>query len=274
MSLIAPPRIVRPRVHTRSEGRSRQGGVRAFFAAPVAIQLFLVATCLVTLWLCTNWVYQVLRKPSELFFPVSGSLNKTPAQTWREYSSIFKEHSTRVVTAQLLAALAQVEGSGNPLVQTYWRWSWIAKPFEVYKPASSAVGMYQMTDGTFEEARHYCIREHVVVQEGVDDDGRSCSFTLLYSRLIPSHAVELTAAYLDMHVAGILAHHRAAHASLHQKQDLAAVIHLCGAGAADLYAKHGFRFAEGERCGDHDPRLYVARVNEMMAVFARLATDE
>ena len=28
------------------------------------------------------------------------------------------------MTPELLAALAQVEGSGNPVARTYWRWSW------------------------------------------------------------------------------------------------------------------------------------------------------
>jgi hypothetical protein len=247
---------------------------RAFFRAPASIQLTVLTTFLVTVWLCTNWVYQVLRKPTELLFPVSGALAKTPPQTWQEYSPIFREHATRVVTPQLLAALAQVEASGNPLVRTYWRWSWIAKPFEIYKPASSAVGMYQMTDSTFEEARHYCIRDHAVVRDSPHNVWHACPFTELYSRLVPSHAVELTSAYLDVHIASILAHHTGAHATPRQKQDLAAVIHLCGAGAGDLYAQHGFHFAEGERCGDHDPRAYLARVNAMKALFARLAAQD
>ena len=33
---------------------------------------------------------------------------------------------------QAEAALAQVEASGNPLVRTYWRWSWATRPFDVY----------------------------------------------------------------------------------------------------------------------------------------------
>jgi hypothetical protein len=248
--------------------------VRAFFKAPAPIQLTLTATFLVTLWLCANWVYQVLRKPTELLFPVSGALAKTPPQTWQEYSPIFREQATRVVTPQLLAALAQVEASGNPLVRTYWRWSWIAKPFEIYKPASSAVGMYQMTDSTFEEARHYCIRDHEVLRDSPHSSGHACAFSELYSRLVPSHAVELTSAYLDVHIASILARHPGVHATLRQKQDLAAVIHLCGAGAADLYAQRGFRFTEAERCGDHDPRVYLARVNAMKAVFVRLSAQD
>ena len=43
-----------------------------------------------------------------------------------------------------------------------------------------------------------------------------------------------------------------------------------GAGAAAAYVRRGFRFAPGQRCGDHDPREYLRRVDEMRAVFARL----
>src|SRR5262249_36461642 len=66
------------------------------------------------LFLGVNWVYQVVRKPAELLFPVSGVLNKAPAETWAEYQSLFRAHSTVVMTPVLLAALAQVEGAGNP----------------------------------------------------------------------------------------------------------------------------------------------------------------
>jgi len=269
------PRKLRPRLRPAAR-RDRLRCLRAFLQAPASIQLLVLITCLVTLWLCTNWVYQVLRKPTELLFPVSGVLGKTPSQTWHEYSPFFRRHSTRVVTPQLLAALAQVEASGNPLVRTYWRWSWIAimRPFEVYKPASSAVGMYQMTDGTFEEARRYCIHNHIAVRAAEQDIWHPCPLRQLYSRLIPSDAVQLTAAYLDMHVSMILARHHGVHPSLAQRQDLAAVVHLCGAGAAELYAERGFRFAAAERCGDHDPRAYLARISAMKAVFARLAAQD
>ena len=228
--------------------------------------LMVVATALV-LWLAVNWVYQVARKPSELFFPVSGTLNKTPAETWRRYSPLFKKYSTKVISPELLAALAQVEGSGNPVVRTYWRWTFNIKPFDVYRPASSAVGMYQITDGTFAEARRYCIRDHALAEDGPWDDWNSCWFNRLYTRVIPSHAVELTAAYLDRSVANILERHHLKFAALERKQELAAVIHLCGAGAGDAYVRRGLRLTEGERCGDHDARGYVARVNGMKRVF-------
>src|SRR5439155_8107829 len=51
---------------------------------------------------------------AELFFPVSGALSKTPPETWRQYEPIFRGHSTAVMTPAFLAALAQVEGAGNP----------------------------------------------------------------------------------------------------------------------------------------------------------------
>jgi hypothetical protein len=86
--------------------------------------------------------------------------------------------------------------------------------------------------------------------------------------------VELTAAYLDRSVALTLERHRIGHASLQQKQQLAAVVHLCGAGGGDLYAKRGFRLSPGQRCGDHEVREYLARINGMKRVFDRLVRQE
>lgn len=224
-----------------------------------------------TLSLATNWIYQVIRKPSELFFPVSGTLYKTPPETWRQYAAIFRKHATSVITPELLAAIAQVEGSGNPVARTYWRWSWTSQLFEVYRPASSAVGMYQITDGTFAEARHYCIHNHAVAGDGPWDDWQSCWFNGLYARVVPSHAVELTSAHLDRSVAIALERHAMTSATLQQKQELAALIHLCGAGAGSDYARRGFRLIDGQRCGDHDVNAYLVHINEMKGVFERLA---
>ncbi len=242
--------------------------------APRPAKYIMAALSIFILWLGINWIYQVVRKPSELFFPVSGTLYKSPAETWQEYAPIFKKFATAVMTADFLAAVAQVEGSGNPVARTYWRWSWSSQPFEVYRPASSAVGMYQITDGNFAEARRYCIHDHSVVVDGPWNDWRSCWFNSLYARVIPSHAVELTSAYLDRSVASILERHRLSSASLPQKQTLAALIHLCGAGAGDEFALRRFRLAEGQRCGDHQARKYLERVEGMQSVFRRLNMGE
>jgi hypothetical protein len=240
-------------------------------SAPTKVVIGVVAV--LTLSLAINWIYQVIRKP-ELFFPLSGTLYKTPPETWRQYAPLFRESATSVITPDLLAAIAQVEGSGNPVVRTYWRWSWTSQPFEVYRPASSAVGMYQMTDGTFAQARRYCIHDHTVVEDGPWNNGRSCWFNSLYARVLPSEAAELTSAYLDRSVAIILERHRIAATTLQHKQDLAAVMHLCGVGAGDGYAKRAFRLTDGQRCGDHDVRIYLARINAMKSVFDRLARNK
>ena len=241
---------------------------------PAAWRLLLGVLLLAAVTLAINGVYQVARKPTELFFPVSGALAKTPLQTWREYGPAFRRYATPAIAPELLAALAQVEGSGNPLVRTYWRWSWEPRPFELYRPASSAVGMYQITDGTFAEARHYCIHHHALTHEGPWNDWHSCWFNALYLRVVPRDAIELTAAYLDLKVNAILAHERRRAVSVLQRQHLAAVVHLCGAGAAAAYAERGLRFADGERCGAHDPREYLHRVDEMVGVFTRLGRAE
>ena len=237
---------------------------------PPAMQVIVVLAVVCTVWLALNLAYQVIRKPSELFFPVSGALYKTPSQTWRQYGSLFRDHATSVVTPDLLAALAQVEGSGNPVVRTYWRWSFNRKPFELYRPASSAVGMYQITDGTFAEARRYCIRDHTVVEDGPWNEPDSCWFNSVYMRTVPSNAVELTSAYLDRNIANTLQRLRITNAKLQQEQDLAAVIHLCGAGAGEIYARRRFRLVSGQRCGDHEVQAYIARVNEMKKAFRGL----
>jgi hypothetical protein len=198
-----------------------------------------------------NWIVQVARKPTELFFPVSGVLNKTPAETWRAYEPIFRAHSTPVMTPELLAALAQVEGAGNPVAQTYWRWRLTHQPFEVYRPASTAVGMYQITDATYAQARRLCIHEHAVAED--------CWFNFLYLRTVPSHAVEMTAAFLDRAV-----ERRMKTGSLQQKRDLATLIHLCGENV----------HPGARRCGEHDAQAYLARVNAMQRTFRKLSSGK
>lgn len=247
---------------------------RRFRKAPASFQLVIGALAVVALWFVVNGIYQVVLKPTELFFPVSGTLYKAPSETWDSYERIFRKHATSTITPELLAALAQIEGSGNPVVRTYWRWSLSAHPFKVYRPASSAVGMYQITNGTFEEARRYCIHDHVVAEDGPWNDFESCWFNSLYMRVVPSHAVELTSAYLDRRVAHALSRARIVNATLTQKHNLAAVIHLCGAGAGERYARRGLRLTPGQRCGDHDVRRYLGKVARMKAVFAKMTVEQ
>ncbi|WP_024510177.1 transglycosylase SLT domain-containing protein [Bradyrhizobium sp. ARR65] len=233
---------------------------------PRAIRIVGAAAVLLAVISLTNLVYHVVHKPTELFFFVGNALDKEPAETWRQYGSLFRTYSTGTITPELLAALAQVESTGNPVARTYWRWRLSLNPFAIYQPASSAVGLYQMTDAAYAEAARYCIRGNAVADAG-------CGFTSLYIRAIPSHAVELTAVYLDRNVADVLARAGDAKASPQQKQDLAAFIHLCGAGPARAFVRRGFQTMAGERCGDHLVAAYLARVNAMKRQFLRLAAD-
>jgi Transglycosylase SLT domain len=245
-----------------------------FRRVPAALQIVAGMLLVAVLIPSVNWIYQVIRKPSELFFPVSDRLFKTPTETWQAYSPIFRAHATSIMTPDLLAALAQVEASGNPVARTYWRWSHSRAPFKIYQPASSAVGMYQITDGTFEEARQYCIHDHRVVKDGRWNEPRTCWFNSLYMRVVPSHAVELTASNLDRRVRETLRRHGMARTSLRQQQDLAIITHLCGAGAGSAFARRGLHLRPGQRCGDHDVRRYLARVHAMARVFARMPADD
>lgn len=258
----------------RRRFRALRGALKALWTAPLAVRFGVGALALIVLVFAVNWIYQVVRKPAELFFPVSGVLSKTPAETWRQYEPIFRRHATAVITADFLAALAQVEGMGNPVARTSWRWRVTSEPFDVYRPASSAVGMYQITDATFSEARRYCIRDHAVVRDGPWHELGSCWFTSFYMRVVPSHAVEMTSAFLDRRIASTLARYRVAAATLQQKQDLAAVIHLCGAATGDAYAKRSFRLTDRQRCGDHDVGAYLARVNTIKRVFRGLMASK
>jgi hypothetical protein len=216
-----------------------------------------------------NGVYQVIRKPGELFAPVSASMSKSPESTWQSYGSLFEEHSTSIISPEFLAALAQVESDGNPIARTYWRWQWSWNLVEIYRPASSALGMFQFTDGTFAAARRYCIHDHEVVSEGPWYDVHSCWFNGLYTRTIPSHSIEMTAAYLHQSVIGALAVRPSARITVAQKQKLAAVIHLCGAARGQAFVKRNFRLSAGERCGTHSLGDYLSQIDKMKKRFSR-----
>src|SRR5580698_8858087 len=269
-------RALRARLRWRlwPAARVRKRAWHRFRRAPGLLQGAVALTLLAILALAVNGIYQVLRKPTELFFPVSGALNKLPDETWSRYAPIFREHSTAVTTAPFLAPLAQVEASGNPIARTYWRWSWRPHFFELYRPASSAVGMYQITDGTFAEARQLCIHDHLVVREGPWNDWHACWMNGLYSRVIPSDAVELVSAYLTANTDELLARCHRNNVSLQQRQQLATVIHLCGAGAAAVYVRQGLHAVPGQHCGDQDVAAYLGRVQAMTRLFNRLQAQD
>ncbi len=240
---------------------------KAVLALPPLVRIIVVPVLLFLLWFGVNWSFHTLNKPSEIFFPLDRSLKKPPIETWKQYESLFREHATAIITPEFLAALAQVEAAGNPVARTYWRWQRSWNPLEWYRPASSAVGMFQITDGTFEEATGYCIHDHAVVEDGTWHNLKSCWFNSLYTRIVPSHAIELTSARLDRRVTELLGTQRFKTTTLQQKQDLAAIIHLCGAGAGKAYTARGLKLRPRQRCGDHDIRKYLTRIHSLQKRF-------
>lgn len=270
-----------PRSHPQAVVRSRRRGrtwahsYRALLAAlrrlPLTARLGVGLAVLLLFGAGVNWIYHTIQKPTEMFFPLTNALDKQPFETWQEYGPLFRKHATAVMTPNLLAALAQVESAGNPVARTYWRWRLSWNPLELYRPASSAVGMFQITDATFQEGRRYCVHDHRAVQEGSWNDPHSCWFNSLYSRVLPSHAIEMTSALLDRAVAHAVGSHRRPRPTFQQKQELAALIHLCGAGAGHAYVARGFRLTPHQRCGDHSAKSYLDRVNDLKRTFSRLA---
>ena len=248
--------------------------LRLFWAAPVAVRIAVTVTVIAATWAAVNWVVQAWRKPTEMLFPVGQALVKAPAETWREYGPLFRLHSTPVISPELLAALAQIEGAGNPVARPQWTWRWSRNPFEWYRPASSAVGMFQITDAAFRDAKRYCIHDHAVAEDGPWYDWSSCWFNGLYTRVLPSHAIEMTSALLHRSVVGTLARLKIRDATRLQGEELAAVIHLCGTARGQVFAARGFLPGAGERCGTQDLRSYLVQMNELKPRFAALAAAD
>lgn len=240
---------------------------KTFARAPRMVRIAGGVAMLLAVVVLVNIAYQTMRKPTELFVLVGHALDKDPPETWRQYGPLFRKHATATITPELLAALAQVETSGNPLARTYWRWRWSFNPLAIYRPASSAVGLFQMLDAAYSDAARFCVRGNAVTETG-------CGSPFLYIRAIPSHAIELASVYLDRNVADVLARAGDVKASARERQDLAAFIHLCGAGPATAYARRKFQMIADERCGDHLVASYVTRVNAMKRQFVRLAADD
>src|ERR1044071_5150197 len=182
-----------------------------------------------------NWIYQVSRKPAELLAPVSESFSKSPEETWKSYGELFVKYSTADISPELLAAIAQVEAEGNPIARTYWRWQWSWNPFEIYRPASSSVGLYQMTDGTFAEARNYCIKDHKVLS------GSACWLKSLYNRVLPRHAIELTAASLQTRVQKSVAATAVLKMSFTRRKYISATIPPRARAKAESFIRRAFR---------------------------------
>ena len=245
--------------------------MRVVMRAPLALRLVALGLVVLAVLVMLNVAYQVSRKPAELLGLAFRPAPLTPTETWTRYGPQFRTHSTDLVRPELLAALAHAESQGDPIARTAWQWRWTWNPFAFYAPASSAVGLFQMTDAAFAEGRQLCVHDHRVAHAGAWYDLHACWFPALYLRTVPAHAIEMTAARLHEHLVQILGADRVARIGVPSRERLAAVIHLCGPARGAAFARRGFRVGPGEACGAHDLGAYLARVERNTLTFERLA---
>ena len=227
------------------------------------LKMFIFFVAALSLLATLNWTYQVIRNPVILWSLFASGDYKSSQSTWKAYRHLFERHSTEIMEPKYLAALAQAESAGNPLVIPQWRWRFTTELFRVYAPASTSAGLYQYTRPTFEDAKRFCIHNHQVAQKGLVLNFRSCWFNLFYSRLWPSHAIEMTAARLHHYVEQILARTKTGNTSLRDKQKLASIIHLCGVSRGTRFARSGFDFQKLSQCGSHNTKRYFNRIERI-----------
>jgi hypothetical protein len=69
-------------------------GATELAGVPAAVRIALIVAAILMVVPLANLVYQVVRKPTELLFFVGGTLDKMPAETWRQYGPLFRTYST------------------------------------------------------------------------------------------------------------------------------------------------------------------------------------
>jgi hypothetical protein len=204
-----------------------------------------------------NFLVQIARKPAEALGLLGLGRSRSVAETWRAFSRDFQRHGTEITTPTFLAAMAQVESSGNPLATPKWHFQWSGSVWRWFAPESTSVGLYQLTDGTYERAKDFCIKKGRVARDGPWHDWGSCWFNWAYLRISASDSIEMTSAYLHHAVTTSLNGRKT---SPTNQRRLAAVIHLCGQGKARAFIRSGFDLASAGHCGRHDVRRYVERI--------------
>lgn len=233
------------------------------------LKLFFGVIALIAILAGVNWLYQVINNPVILMAPFVEGKYKSSGSTWKAYRYLFKRHSTDIMTPGYLGALAQAESAGNPLITPEWKWRLTTNPFKIYAPASTSAGLYQYTKPTFQDAKRFCIHNNEVVLAGPVWDPTSCWFNGLYSRLWPSHAIEMTSARLHHYATRILKRKGLSNVSLENKQKLASIIHLCGVGKGRRFADARFRFSAVPKCGSHATSAYYYRIRRNLKQYEK-----
>ena len=174
---------------------------RKLARAPRAVRIAGVVAILLAVVALTNLVYQVIHKPTELFVFVGHRLDKEPAETWRQYGALFRTYSTATITPELLAALAQVESSGQSGGAHLLA---LAMELQSFRDLPARLQRRR----PLPDDRCGLRRGRAVLYPGERGHGYRLRVHRPYIRAIPSHAIELASVYLDRNVAEVLARAR------------------------------------------------------------------
>ena len=164
--------------------REARAFVRAVLAARPAVSIPVTIVLVLIVSLHVNSTYHVIRNRAKCSSLWTARSTEISAQTWQKYRHYFAEHAHGRHHSQLLAALAQVEEAATPSPERYWRWRASSNPLESYQPPQCGRHV-QITSGTFQAARRYCIHGRVA-EDGPRHDVRSCWFNGLHARAAQS----------------------------------------------------------------------------------------
>lgn len=207
-----------------------------------------------------NFSWQIYHKPLELWSLLPVNLAKTPTETWQAYGDEFIEYENNYLPATFLAALAQKESSGNPWASPGWIMRLSENYGRLYSPQSSAFGLLQITRPTLQQILQLCDRPQYT---------RYCA--LWNSRLFATDSIALTVLNLSHKMKKIERKFGIKKWNKSLKTKIAAIIHLCGEGVANRYARQGFRFGSIRYCGTHNVRRYVQSVKRLKRRFEKIA---
>ncbi len=206
-----------------------------------------MAVALVILYVLTNFFVQLYRKPAEILSFAAFLHYKTPEENWSAYQEYFLNAEKYGIQAETLAALAQAESSGSPWATPRWTFNWWPREaFDFYRPQSSAVGLFQFTNGTYEAVRRRCS----VAENKCPDLGWTAP-----TRLSASESIERAAQNLHRELMNIAPKNK------NSWTHLAPLVHLCGSGVARKVARNGT--PQTLRCGSHNALAYVREIDSL-----------
>ncbi|MCY4381444.1 MAG: hypothetical protein OXC40_07760, partial [Proteobacteria bacterium] len=170
-------------------------------------------------------------------------------QTWQAYQHLFTRFQTKHLTPYFLASLASELSQGRQWTQVSWQLTISYQPWNLIQRVSSEFGLLQMSDQSFQHAKHYCLRRHqpVTIKKWYQLGG--CPLNSMKTRASASHSLELAAARLQYFI-----NHQVRLKNIPYSQqnikDLAAIRHLCGATYGERFIKSQFRLTNIHSCRD------------------------